>query len=59
MTGPPRSAIAQRLAGRLQLGFALTLGARNTPTLWPDFRKEHLLAAVADYGSRQRRYGSL
>ncbi len=30
-----------------------------TPTLWPDFRKEDLLAAVQDYRNRQRRYGSL
>ena len=30
-----------------------------TRTLWPDFRKEDLLAAVQDYSNRQRRYGSL
>ena len=30
-----------------------------TRTLWPDFRKEDLLAAVHDYSNRQRRYGSL
>ena len=30
-----------------------------TPTLWPDFRKADLLAAVSDYSNRQRRYGSL
>ena len=30
-----------------------------TRTLWPDFRKEDLLAAVHDYANRQRRYGSL
>lgn len=30
-----------------------------TRTLWPDFRKEDLLAAVQDYRNRQRRYGSV
>jgi undecaprenyl diphosphate synthase len=28
-----------------------------TRTLWPDFRKRHLHAAIAEYQSRQRRYG--
>ncbi len=28
-----------------------------TPKLWPDFSKEDLIAAVEDYGQRQRRYG--
>jgi undecaprenyl diphosphate synthase len=28
-----------------------------TPTLWPDFRRHHLYAAVADYQGRDRRYG--
>ena len=27
--------------------------------LWPDFKKQDLLAAVEDYGSRNRRYGAL
>jgi len=30
-----------------------------TPTLWPDFRKEHLVAALEDYAKRDRRYGGL
>lgn len=30
-----------------------------TPKLWPDFSKEDLIAAVEDYGQRQRRYGLL
>jgi undecaprenyl diphosphate synthase len=30
-----------------------------TPTLWPDFRREQLLAAVKDYQSRVRRFGRL
>ena len=28
-----------------------------TPTLWPDFRRAELIAAVDDYGKRQRRFG--
>jgi undecaprenyl diphosphate synthase len=26
-------------------------------TLWPDFRREHLYRALADFGSRERRFG--
>jgi undecaprenyl diphosphate synthase len=28
-----------------------------TPVLWPDFRREHLWLAIADYQKRDRRYG--
>ncbi len=28
-----------------------------TPVLWPDFTKEDLSAAIADYARRERRYG--
>lgn len=28
-----------------------------TETLWPDFRKEHLYEAIADFQSRERRFG--
>ncbi len=28
-----------------------------TDILWPDFQKEHLLEAIADYQQRERRYG--
>lgn len=28
-----------------------------TPVLWPDFRKEHLLEAIADFQKRERRFG--
>lgn len=28
-----------------------------TPVLWPDFAEEHLLEAIVDYQSRQRRFG--
>lgn len=28
-----------------------------TPTLWPDFRKEHLYEAICSYQQRERRFG--
>ena len=28
-----------------------------TPVLWPDFRREHLFQAIADYQRRERRFG--
>ncbi len=28
-----------------------------TPTLWPDFRKEHLYEAILDFQTRERRFG--
>jgi undecaprenyl diphosphate synthase len=27
--------------------------------LWPDFRREHLFAAVREYQRRERRYGGV
>ena len=30
-----------------------------TPVLWPDFRREHLEAAINDFQLRQRRFGGL
>ena len=30
-----------------------------TNTLWPDFRKPELVAAIREYGKRQRRFGTL
>jgi undecaprenyl diphosphate synthase len=30
-----------------------------TPTLWPEFRGQHLLEAIAEYQKRERRYGGL
>jgi undecaprenyl diphosphate synthase len=30
-----------------------------TDTLWPDFRKKHLLEGILDYQRRERRYGGL
>ncbi|MBV8531866.1 MAG: di-trans,poly-cis-decaprenylcistransferase, partial [Candidatus Eremiobacteraeota bacterium] len=29
-----------------------------TPTYWPDFDESHLRTALADFASRQRRYGT-
>jgi undecaprenyl diphosphate synthase len=28
-----------------------------TPTLWPDFRREHLYQAILDFQNRERRFG--
>ena len=28
-----------------------------TPTLWPDFRKKHLLTAIQEFNKRERRFG--
>jgi undecaprenyl diphosphate synthase len=30
-----------------------------TDVLWPDFRRRHLLQAVADFQKRERRYGGI
>jgi undecaprenyl diphosphate synthase len=30
-----------------------------TPTLWPDFRRRHLLEAILDYQRRERRFGGV
>ena len=30
-----------------------------TPVFWPDFSREHLHAALADYQRRERRFGGL
>jgi undecaprenyl diphosphate synthase len=30
-----------------------------TDTLWPDFREEHLVKAIEEYGRRQRRFGQV
>ena len=30
-----------------------------SPVLWPDFRKEHFLDALREYGRRQRRFGGV
>jgi len=30
-----------------------------TPTLWPDFRRQHLYQAILDFQQRERRYGGI
>jgi undecaprenyl diphosphate synthase len=30
-----------------------------TNTLWPDFRKQNLFEAIADYQNRERRFGKI
>ena len=30
-----------------------------TDVLWPDFRREHLFAAIAEYQHRDRRFGAV
>ena len=30
-----------------------------TDVLWPDFRKEHFIAAIDDYCHRKRRFGDI
>jgi undecaprenyl diphosphate synthase len=30
-----------------------------TKTLWPDFRRDHLLRALQDYNRRHRRFGGV
>ena len=30
-----------------------------TPVRWPDFSRQHFLAALDDYSGRERRYGGL
>ena len=30
-----------------------------SPVLWPDFREEHFIAAIADYQNRDRRFGGV
>lgn len=51
-----RTSGEQRLSNflMLQLAYAELV---FTPTLWPDFGKADLAAAVAEYGRRERRYG--
>ncbi len=51
-----------RTSGELRLSnFLLWQGAYSefyvTDTLWPDFKKEHLIEAVREYQGRQRRFG--
>jgi undecaprenyl diphosphate synthase len=51
-----------RTAGEMRLSNFLLWQASYselwvTPVCWPDFNKEHLLAAITDYNQRERRFG--
>ncbi len=53
-----RTAGEQRLSNFLLWQTAYT-ELYITPVLWPDFNMEHLLEAIADYQSRQRKFGTV
>ena len=60
----PELDLVVRTSGELRLSNFLLWQAAYaeiyvTKTLWPDFRGIHLLEAIADYQSRERRYGGL
>jgi undecaprenyl diphosphate synthase len=60
--GMPDPDLVVRTSGELRISNFLLLQAAYaefvfTPVLWPDFNKEHLAAAVAEYARRERRYG--
>lgn len=60
--GLPDPDLIIRTSGEERLSnFLLMQGAYAelvfTPVLWPDFNKEHLAAAIAEYSKRERRYG--
>jgi len=62
--GLPELDLVIRTSGEMRLSNFLLWQAAYaelhvTPVLWPDFRKEHLEAAVADFAKRDRRYGGL
>lgn len=60
----PDPDLVVRTSGEMRLSnFLLWQSAYSelyfTDVLWPDFRKEHLFAALEDYAGRSRRFGSL
>ena len=60
--GLPDPDLIIRTGGEFRLSnFLLWQGAYAelwvTKVLWPDFTKKHLIAALRDYGTRERRYG--
>lgn len=62
--GIPDPDLVIRTAGEMRLSnFLLWQSAYaeiySTPTLWPDFGREDLAAAIRDYARRERRFGSL
>lgn len=63
-SGLPDPDLLIRAAGEMRLSnFLLWQSAYTelwvTSTLWPDFRREDLLAALQDYARRERRFGGL
>jgi undecaprenyl diphosphate synthase len=63
-TGLPELDLLVRTSGELRLSnFMLWQTAYSeiyvTETLWPDFRRAHLLEAIADFQRRDRRFGGL
>ena len=63
-TGLPELDLLVRTSGELRLSnFMLWQTAYSeiyvTETLWPDFRRAHLLEAVVDFQRRDRRFGGL
>ena len=61
-TGIPDPELLIRTSGELRVSnFLLWQIAYSelyiTPTLWPDFRKEHLYEAIWSYQQRERRFG--
>ena len=62
--GHPDPDLVIRTAGEMRLSNFLLWQSSYaefwvTPVLWPDFRREHLEAALADFGRRSRRFGGL
>ncbi len=63
-TGLPDLDLLVRTSGEMRISnFLLWQAAYSeiyvTETLWPDFRRGHLLEAVVEYQSRDRRFGGL
>ena len=62
--GMPDPDVIVRTAGEMRLSNYLIWQAAyaeywSTPAYWPDFGKEHLRQAIADYGRRKRKFGGL
>ena len=60
--GMPDPDLVIRTSGETRISNFLLMQAAYaefvfTPVLWPDFSKEDLAAAIAEYGRRERRYG--
>src|SRR5262245_5118268 len=63
-SGQPDPDLLIRTSGVLRLSNFLLLpiayaGIWVTDVLWPDFRRRHLLQAIADFQKRERRYGGI